>query len=89
MDVKSQAWEVTPADVNLLIKEGRTFVYNFVWSNYNAGDICRITDIDGRDVFNQRGNLELEEISVQPGNIPFLDMFVAQMDSGVLLIYIR
>ncbi len=89
MDTKSQPWSIGPGDVNLLIKEGRTFVHSFVWSNFRSEDICRLTDIDGRDIFNQRGNLELEEITVEPGNIPFLNMFVAQMDSGVLLIYIR
>ena len=90
MDTKSSPWALYPGDVGLTIKEDRTFVAKFVFSDFtNSDHRCIIQDIDGREVLRVRGNLEYETVEVCPGDIPFIGMRLTQLDSGVLLIYIN
>lgn len=90
MDMSSGVIIVYPGDVNTLIKEGPLFVKSFVYSNYTDSEHrCIITDRDGNDIFNQRGNLEYEEVTVEPSCVPFWETFVSKLDSGQLYIYVR
>lgn len=62
----------------------------FVFANYTDSEHrCRIVDRDGKDVFNVRGTLDFEPVQIEPGRLPFWEMFLLELDSGQCYIHIR
>lgn len=90
VDITGNPYVVYASDEPQMIKEGPCFVEKFVFMNYtDVEHRCRITDRDGRDVFNVRANLQYSPVVLAPGCLPFWDMFLWELDSGQCYIYLK
>lgn len=92
-DTRRSPWRVYPGDANspTPLKEGWVFIDSISWSEYtDPAHICRLIDHKGDEVFQHRGSSDFSPVIHSFGRFfSVKDLQVDQIDSGLLLIYIR
>lgn len=91
MERTGTPWALYPVDAPGLVKEGPVFVKAFVFQNYtNPEHRCFIKDGKDRTVLDVRGATDFSPVIIKPAcDLPFKDIFLWELQSGQLHIYIH